>query len=216
MAISSGFNSTKVTAAINGINKAHASLMRVLVDGVNNQVVTPMSNAWACQNAVDFFQEFKTRMDELVQKSDSTLQSVVDTLNQAGINWAAKTGNEGAFSKIPFTNYSGRISVDSIKENINDDRGADPAATRSTLAVFQALTMNADSSLTLVANAVRECGFLGGAQQANLTASINTIKKDIKETFDSLLSQSKEKINESIEQYGELEAKTAETFTVSE
>ena len=216
MALSSGFNPVLVTNAINGVNKAHAALMRTLVDGVNNQFITPMSNSWACQEAVDFFKEFKTSMDDLVSKADSTLQSVVDTMNQGGVNWANKTGNAGAYSKVSFTNYSGRVSVDAVKENIGDVRGVDPAAARSALVTFASLGMNADAALSTAVNAVASCGFLGGSQQANITASLNKIKKDIKETFDSYTNQTKEHVNDTIDKYGEMETKTADTFNVSE
>ena len=215
MALTSGFNPTLVTTAIGGVKKSQASLMRTIVDGVNNQFISPMSNAWACKEAQDFFKEFKTSMDDLVTKADSTFQSVVDTMNQGGVNWANETGNSGAFAKVPYTNYTGRISVDSIKENIGDVRGVDPAAARTAIAAFSALSMNADAALSTAVNAVANSGFLGGDQQANLTASLNSIKKDVKETFDSYTNQTKDYIEKAIEKYGEMESKTSETFNVS-
>ena len=213
--ISSGFNPTAVTNSINGVKKAQGALMRTLVDAVNNQFISPMSNAWACQEAQEFFREFKNSMDDLVQKADSTFQSVVDTMNQGGTNWAAETGNSGSFVKVPYTNYTGRISVDSIKENIDDVRGVDPAAASSAIATFSALSTNADGALSLAVNAVADCGFLGGSQQANLTASLNSIKKDVKDTFDSYSNQTKDYVEKTIQKYGQMESKTAETFNVS-
>ena len=214
MGLSSGFNPVVVTTAINGVNKAQASLMRVLVDGINTQFVTPMSHSWACQEAVDFFKTFKESIDDLVSRADSTLQSVVDTMNQGGVNWANRTGNGAAFTKTVYTNYSKRISVDGIKENIDNVRGVDPASSKSALAAFTALGTTADAALSLAVSAVANCGFLGGNQQANLTASLKKIREDIKTTFDSYTSQTKTHIDETIETYGKMETKTADTFNL--
>ncbi len=217
MALNSGFDAVAITDAIKKMNASASDLMRALHEDMKSQFIEPMGGIWACQDAVDFFQSLKTTMDGLITKSDSTFQSVVDTMNQGAVNWARNTGNEGAYNQIPYHNYTGRTVVDMIKENINNQRGIDKGAAEDILKKLTNIKTACDAALTSAASAVAgasNSGFIGGDQAANLEASLNDIKTTINNSLDEFNTTTSQSINETIKKYGSLETKTADTFNV--
>jgi len=207
----SGFNPTLVRTSITAVNTAHSDLMNCIGTKMQSNFVAPMGTAWYCNHAQDFFAGFKTAMDDLITKSDSTFQSVVDTMNQAADNWAK--GTKTTFAKVPFKNFTKKIEVEGvILENLNDERGIDPSAATSNLSKLTTLATEADSALTKATNAVKNCGFLGGDQAANLVNSLNDIKTKVKEAFGSINSEAKTNIEETIKDYGTIETTNAGSF----
>ena len=132
-------------------------------------------------------------------------------MNQAAANWAAGTGTN--FAKIPFKNYTKKIEVEGvILENLNEERGIDPSAATSNLFRLTTLATEADGALSRAISAVKNCGFLGGDQAANLVNSLTDIKTKVKEAFGSINSDAKTNVEETIKDYGTIETTNAQSF----
>lgn len=211
MAMTSGFNPVQVNSSISAVMTAHAGLMSCLATKMQTNFVNEMGREWACNKAIDFFAGFKTAEDGLIQKADSTFQSVVDTMNQAAQNWAA--GTDTTYVKKPFRNFSKRITVEGvIKENINNERGIDEPAAKATVNKLAPLALQADINLQKAVSAVQNCGFLDSTEATNLVASLGEIKEKIKESFDEINGKVKDGIDATLTEYGSIESTNAETF----
>ena len=212
MAMTSGFNSELVRTSISKVVNSSNDLMKSLKEEMGSKFISPMGDAWACKEAVDFFASLKETLDDLIKKSDSVFQSVVDTMNQGAKNWAISTGNEGVFSPVSYHNYAGRTDVGMIKENIGGERGINKGAADSATATLASIKASCDKALTSASQAVDSCGFIGGSQAENLKTSLNEIKTNISNSFDEYVNSTKKGIDETITKYGNIETTNAGTF----
>jgi len=210
--MSSGFNPGKVQTSIKAVIQANSELMDCLKNKMAEKFISPMGEAWACKEAVDFFASLKETLDNLIIKSDRVFQSVVDTMNQNAENWARGTESESSFSRIPYHNTILKTDVSMIKENINEERGINESAANSAVDTLAGIKDACDKALVSAERAVSECGFIGESQAENLRASLQDIKQNISDSFGEYTNTTKTRIKETITKYGDIGKTNAKTF----
>lgn len=207
-----GFNPDVVNRSINAVSAAYRELNTQLQNEMQTKFVSGMSDKWACENAVKFFQEaFKPSVDEIITSSNRVFQSVADAMNSAGRAWASSTGS--AYSPAQFSVNETKISIDSIKENINGVRGIDLQNSISVINQLPVIANAAGQALTNAQRAVAECGFMGGSQQGNLDASLRTIKEKINSAVSDLTEKAKQAMEQTVSTYQDTEGQVAKAFS---
>lgn len=207
-----GYNPSQVSNSINQVKNAYKAYNDAMNTGLQNRFVKPMEDVWACEQAQSFFRNsYKPAVDQLYASVENSLASVVGTMNEAARNWAAET--ESDFSQINHEQIANAANVDGIKSDISGVKGIDLTSATSTVAQLQNIKAEAEAALDQARQAVAECGFVGGDQQANITASLNQIKSDANEFINTITSAIKTSIDSTVSSYGQLESRVSNSFT---
>ena len=183
-----GFNPEVVTQTINEIKNSYEETVNAFFDGMQNRFVNRMSEIWACNVAVDFFNEIvKPNVDDLIngRGGDSTnsgitmvFNSVVECMNGAAMQWAADTQSNYQNQSLSVITKS--LDVSGIRENMNGIRGIDLQSAPSITSQFNEILGATTTALNKAVAAVRNSGFIGGTMQDGLITSLETIRKTLK------------------------------------
>lgn len=209
-----GYDPSVVNESINGVAAAYTSLY----DAINTKMQTAffqgMADKWACTQAQKFFQSVKEVMDQIINKSNTIFQSVVDSMNSAGNAWAQQTESE--YTPVSIETQASTLDAGCIQENINGVRGIDVHSASSTAnSALNASSEAAISALNSAVSAVASSGFVGGQQQANLTESLNTIKSNINSALSDIVGELNNAVSETVAQYGDTEGRVSQAFAGS-
>ena len=206
-----GFDPGVVKRSISGIMSARSELMDALAIKMQSKFVDEMGKIWAAEQAQDFFAKFKEAMDGLIKKSDETMESVVNTMNQGATNWAREL--ETTYVPTTYTKFPKKIAVDGIiVNNINGAKGINESEAVSTADLLSVLSSNAESALQKATAAVKDCGFISAEESADLANSLSEIKTSISEKFGSLITDAQNGIKNTVSKYGEIKTSNASTF----
>lgn len=210
-----GFNPDVVNSSINAVKSAYEALIRALGDDMQNQFIGGMADKWACNHAQAFFNDaFKPAIDGLIQNSNVIFESVVSAMNSAAQAWAEQT--ESSYSPVSFSPINKQMDTSVIRENIGGVRGIDLSSAQPVAGKLTTIAGSAKDALTSAENAVQECGFIGGNQQANLVASLRTISSKIDSTTQEITGESKKAIDTTVENYSNTEGKVSEAFAAGQ
>lgn len=210
-----GFDPSLVQTSMNNVISAANDVMDVLCNKFQTNFVDKMAELWACSDAQNFFQNsVKPSMDDLTNDANNILISVIDSMRDAGNNWAVKTG--ASFSAPSYTSSRKALDVSAIKENINGVRGIDLSSANSVSSMLSIINGAAEGALSRAVTAVQTCGFIGGTSAANLLNSLNTIKTNINTTLTNCNASLKNAINNTIINYKDTEGKIAQAFAGQE
>lgn len=208
-----GFDPEIVNQAIGNVKKAYEELIGVLGDRMQTEFVGGMQDKWACNQAQKFFTNaFKPAIDNVIQSSNSTFESVVSSMNSAGQAWASQT--ESSYSPQSFSPLTKTIDASVIMENIGGVRGIDKDSASTVAAKLPSLAQEANSALSSAQAAVQNSGFIGGSQQANLVNSLGEIKTKIDEVVNNITNETKTAVEQTIEAYGDTEGRVSQAFTL--
>lgn len=208
-----GFNPEIVNQAIGNVKKAYEELIGVLGDRMQTEFVGGMQDKWACNQAQKFFTNaFKPAIDNVIQSSNSTFESVVSSMNSAAQAWASET--ESSYSPQSFSPLTKTIDASVIMENIGGVRGIDKDSASTVAAKLPSLAQEANSALSSAQAAVQNSGFIGGSQQANLVNSLGEIKTKIDEVVNNITNETKTAVEQTIEAYGDTEGRVSQAFTL--
>ena len=208
-----GFDPEIVNQAIGNVKKAYEELIGVLGDRMQTEFVGGMQDKWACNQAQKFFTNaFKPAIDNVIQSSNSTFESVVSSMNSAGQSWASQT--ESSYSPQSFSPLTKTIDASVIMENIGGVRGIDKDSASTVAAKLPGLAQEANSALSSAQAAVQNSGFIGGSQQANLVNSLGEIKTKIDEVVNNITNETKTAVEQTIEAYGDTEGRVSQAFTL--
>ena len=206
-----GFNPDVVNSSINQVKTAYENLIRVLGDDMQTQFVEGMSDKWACNNAQSFFNDvFKPAIDSLIVNANTIFESVVNSMNSAAQVWAQETNS--SYNPQSFSLINKVIDTSVIQENIGGVRGIDLDQASPVASKLPTISENAKSALTSAQQAVQDCGFVGGSQSENLIASLGTIKNNIDTATEEIVTQSKNAIESTIQNYANTEGKISQAF----
>ena len=195
------------------VKKAYEELIGVLGDRMQTEFVGGMQDKWACNQAQKFFTNaFKPAIDNVIQSSNSTFESVVSSMNSAGQAWASQT--ESSYSPQSFSPLTKTIDASVIMENIGGVRGIDKDSASTVAAKLPGLAQEANSALSSAQAAVQNSGFIGGSQQANLVNSLGEIKTKIDEVVNNITNETKTAVEQTIEAYGDTEGRVSQAFTL--
>jgi len=209
-----GFNPSQVSNSINQVKNAYRAYMDAMNTGIQNRFVKPMESLWAAQNAYDFFNNnYKPAIDSLYNAVEASLSSVINVMNQEGRKWAETSGNASVFVASNHEQIPNASNVEGIQKEISGNIFIDEAQATSTAAVLPQLGSEAEAALNQAVQAVATCGFLGGDQQASLTASLNKIKTDAKNIVDSLVHGAETGIKNTVDIYNAQAASASSSMT---
>lgn len=207
----SGFDPNLVNQSINSVQKAYNNLIQALGDDMQTKFIGGMEDKWACNDAQQFFNNnFKPSIDSLLSESTRIFESVVNTMGEAGEAWAEQTKSSYSapgFSAIPKT-----MDTSTILENINGVRGVDAKSAKTVAKQLSDIAESANTALTSAQQAVQNCGFVGGSQEANLIDSLGQIKNNINTTTQELTSTVKNRIDATADAYKKTEGTIAAAF----
>ncbi len=207
-----GFDPSIVNQSIQAVNSAYEQLMYTLCDVMQSQFVGGMSDKWACTSSVNFFNNsFKPAIDQLLKSSNSVFESVVASMNSAAQAWAQQT--DSSYSPTSFSAITKTIDVSSIQENIGGVRGIDLSAANEVASKLPTIASSARDALTSAQQAVQNCGFVGGDMANNLISSLGIIKDKINTATEDLTNQTKNAVENTVGQYGDLGGKVAQAFS---
>ena len=210
-----GFDPTIVQSSMKNFISAANDVMEVLCNKFQNQFVDKMAGLWACKNAQNYFtNSVKPSMDSLTLDADKIFNSVIKSMQDAGNNWASRTG--AIFSAPTYVSRRKALDVSGIKENIGGVRGIDLSSATTVSTAMSYINGAAESALSRAVSAVQNCGFIGGESAANLLASLNKIKTNINTTFTNCNSQMKTAITNTVNNYENTEGKIAQAFAGQE
>ena len=208
-----GFDPSIVNSSIGSVKSAYQELITALGDKMQNQFVAGMADKWACNQAQQFFTNaFKPAIDSLISSSNVTFESVVSSMNSAGMAWAEQT--DSSYSPQSFSMINKNIDASVIRENVGGIRGIDLDAANAVAAKLPAIAESAKSALTQAQNAVQNSGFIGGSQQANLVNSLGVIKSKIDTATEEITSETKNAIDATVANYSNTEGKISEAFQI--
>lgn len=206
-----GFDPDLVSSSISNVQSAYNDLIQAIGTEMQTRFVNGMEDKWACNEAQKFFQNFKGVMDPIITESNNTFQSVVDSMNSAASNWASQTGT--SWGGKQFSRIEKQMDVSGIKENLNGVRGVDIGAAPGVAQQLPSIANSAINALSQAQQAVQNCGFVGGNQEASLIASLGKIKSGIESAVNEITDACSNAINVTAEKYGTLETNVSNAFS---
>lgn len=207
-----GFNPSVVENSIRGVISSYNELISSLGNDVQRKIINGMQNVWACKEAQDFFTEFTENINKLIKVVNSNFEYVVTEMNNAGYDWAARTGDASSFRKIAFDPSSTTVSASGIQENINGVRGIDSASATNIASLLAGISASVSNAVDQARNSVNCCGFIGSNMEASLQETLDRVKSNVRENIESLTAECKERINSTVSSYGDLQGKVAASF----
>lgn len=207
-----GFDPNEVIACTAKIQKSYTETYQVLLED-NQAFVNGMADVWACNEAIEFFTNFKSKEDILTNNVTNIFSEIYQTICDAGNEWAETTGSN--FTRPTFAQNSNKINVDCIKENINGVRGVDKDLATEQLTILENIPSKTEETLQIALTGVNSAAaFFGGNQQANLQDLIKNISNQILQTTTVLTDECDTSINQTIDNYEELEQQISEAFEI--
>ena len=73
-----GFNPELVNSTINRVSQSYENLNNVLVDSMQNKIINGLSDKWACNVAVEFFNNFTQVYNQFLNETDNTFDSILN------------------------------------------------------------------------------------------------------------------------------------------
>lgn len=204
-----GFDPSTVASAINNVQAAYNDLIQAIGTDMQGQFVNGMQDKWACKDAQEFFQSFKSVVDTLNTDATNVFQSVVDSMNSAANGWAQQTGSTWAAKQ--FSRVDKKMDVSCIQENIGGVRGVDPEATAVSAKLVN-IANAASTALERAQSAVQSCGFVGGSSAGTLVSSLRTIKTNIENAINQISSDCQKAIETTTQNYTNLDTKVSDAF----
>ena len=209
--LNTGYNESEVTIALDKIIKSYENVYDVLSIEVQKKFVDELANMWACNYAVEFFNnDFKPAFDDILNNINMTFENIIESITSAANAWAQTGG--GSFSHSGITLKSVKIDVSGVKENINGVRGIN-TNTQAIATRLQSITSEAENNLTETINAVQNSGFIGGGMQENLINALTQIKTQLSSAITELNNTVQEYVNKTASEYEELASSTANAFS---
>lgn len=212
--------------ALTGVNLGQVRNAIAKVMGDSNSVVSamhsatstfvePMSQAWASEQAVEFFKAYKEVADNIIKETVKVCKSVMDSMDSAASNWAALNG--ASYSKVNGNILEKEVDVSSIKNNIGGTRGIDVnVATdlaKQQLGAIRERIAGYFDDVVGVLNA--NTGFLddNNQQTSALVSSVTSIGENIGNALLNLENQANTKINETVEAHGTFVSSVSSAFS---
>lgn len=207
-----GFNPTIVAESISKVEAAYNDLMNALYQKTQTEFVNEMGESWACQNAVNYFNNiFKPGIDQLLNEAHYNFSVTVNVMNAEAARWAQAV--DYGWSNISFGGERKEIDVTSVKENINDERGIIEANANEALGKLPGIVNASEEALEAAKVAVENCGFLdpSEAQVQSLVQALSALKASTAQVITDATNSANREIAATIEEYGTLAKQNADT-----
>ena len=215
-----GFNPELVTQTIRGVQAAYEETVNTFFDVMQNRFVNRMAEIWACNVAVDFFNNVvKELVDRVINGVagdphgdgiTTIFNSIVESINSCAQEWAIQTQSEYQFQSL--SSIVKNLDVQNVRENINGIRGIDLQSVPGVTSQLNEILGATTTALNKTVDAVRNSGFVGGSQEANLINSINEIRANIVNAVEFINSECQLKVKNTVEQYENTAGRIAQAF----
>ena len=183
-----GFNPDQVNLCIESIKKSYEELIYLLGDGIQNNIVNELSNKWASNQAISFFNDvFKTSVDSLLISINAVFERVISLIISEAQIWANNT--DTIYIAPEFVQINKMLDVSLIRENINGVRGIDLESCRNILAKLPSFVESTNTILNQAQHVISNSGFIGGAQGENLYSLLGSVKTNIQNSVQDVISQ---------------------------
>ena len=207
-----GYDPQKVSSSINAVKSAYRAYNDAMNTGIQTRFVKAMEGVWACEDAQNFFmQTYEPLVKGLYQRAETSLSSVVASMNDAASHWAATTQSE--FSPVNHEQIADACDVSGIKLEINGVKGVDKDSASSIASQLANIRSEAESALTQAKQAVADSGFVGGSQQEQINNSLEEIRRNVGEVITTITENVKKAIDNTVENYGSLESAVSQVFS---
>ena len=207
-----GFNPSVVENSIRGVISSYNELISSLGSDMQSKIINGMQNVWACKEAQDFFTEFTENVNSLIKNVNNSFEYIVTEMNNAGYDWAVRTGDASSFRKVAFNPSSTTVSASGIQENINGVRGIDLASATNIAWLLPGISASVSNAVDQARNSVNNCGFIGSSMEASLQGTLDKVKSNVRESIEGLATECKDRINSTVSSYGDLQGKVASSF----
>lgn len=213
-----GYNAEDILRSIGGVKDAYNSIIDQIGNRMQTEFINEMADMWACEEAVNFFTNtVKTNIDRLILEVNATFNTVVMAMDHGGHVWADGTGNPSAYMGTRFEqNPKTSVDVSSIKTDFNGTRGIDMDNVQTVVNKLTDICEQAKNFATKVQDAVVNCGFIGGNQPQELSASLAVIKNSIDDAISSITQLVKTNINNTVSRYGAIQRQVSSSFQIEE
>ena len=220
-----GFNPEDVISSINKVNDAYQELDNALYGKTQNNFVEKMVSAWGSDVAQQFFFRggdrfssiFQDRINGIIKGSYDTFQSVVETMNQAAINWANLTGAQ--WSSMSFSGQLNEVDATCIKDRLpSGGVGVVEELIPDALSELPIIVSESEAALDTAVNAVNNAGFLDKAsnQAAALISSLEKIKQEISEVITEETNSINKVIEDEVVEHQQTASTNTETFEIQQ
>lgn len=199
-----GFNPEAVNESVRKVNTAYNELMNTLYNGVQKNFLDALAERWACEQAVSFFNEAVATMNNLCYAGGDSVnvifQSVADSMNSAANAWAVETNS--AYTPVPFNAFESRFNANSARTEINGVQGIDLEEAQQVAKSLETTSASIMSALDSAKAAVIESGFVGGGQEEALNSSLEQIKANVSNAFETISANAQNAIAATVNSYG--------------
>lgn len=197
-----GFNPEQVNFCIESLKKSYEELIILLGDGVQNNIVNELSDKWASNQAISFFNDvFKTSFDSLLISINAVFERVISVIISEAQLWANRTCT--IYIAPEFVQINKMIDVSLIRENVNGVRGIDLESSRSVLSKLPSIVESTNTILNQAQQSVLNCGFIGGSQGDNLYSLLGSVKTNVQNSIQDVISQFNNSVQSTITGYSD-------------
>ena len=149
-----GFNPSNCFACLNELKLAYLELYNALNNQIQNLIFNPLSDKWACEQAVEFFQSAREVIGNTVNNYiNPSFEKIVGTINNTSINFAISTKTD--FSGIYFETNSSNLNIDNVKEVLDNKKGIDLISVRDSVKNgFETISVSIDNAINRAKNAI--------------------------------------------------------------
>jgi len=200
----------QIRASIDRINNAYEAYITAMGDNMQTNFVNEMGMIWACNYAQRFFEAFRVDIDSRNAGAWEIFNEVVQKMNEGSIEWANTT--ESTPATFPFQGRTKNIDTSVILENIGGVRGIDKASTPTVVGQLRVIANKADAALSAAVNAVHQCGFIGGGQEGELVAKLESIKNNINNIITEYNATVNGKVDETVTAFGDTAGRIRSNF----
>ena len=183
-----GVNSGNLMSSISNMNAAGVDLHEDIVN-LSNSFAKELAGVWGNEKGVVFAKEFQETMNELASKTNSAFENINSVMNSVGERWCSDNGNN-SFSRVEYSGVFTTVDASSIQNNIGGNEGMDPDAVTSITTNFcNNFLNNTNNDIQKAKSAASSYeSLIGGSQQTNLNASIDSLASSINEKITGLSS----------------------------
>ena len=186
----SGYNSGKVEELREVINTTAQSCGETIVQTLESDIITPMSQAWYAEEAQEYFEAFK----EQVKASGQTIKEVFDgfrdNVQKTGAEWATATGAGEGPTLEPIDDVTLDLDVSAIEAtNGAGDRSLDESAVQTVVDNLPSVEDSIKESLSgLAQNLDASTAFLGHGQGEAVQACFVKVSEAVHKIFEFILT----------------------------
>lgn len=211
-----GFNRPQTQQAINNFNSAFTELMNTIQRQVQDEYLNKMYNLWASSEASSYLKTFSNKINtEVLEPAKRSLTSVVNAMNNTAARFAK--GGHDSWDNISAYVPTQSVNGDGAKVDINGVSGVAEQEASSLVDTLGSSALTAiDAAFDRVKDSLKTSGFMDpdGSIQQRIDNACNELSEQLHSLFNAEAKVAKQKIEETVQKYGQLRQQAVDTFGV--